>query len=168
MRHAKSSWDDPQIADAARPLSPRGRATAAAMRTAMQGLGLAPDLVLVSPAKRTMETLELLEPWEETPLVERLDALYLATHAQLLSLLHGVAETVRSVLLVGHNPGLHELGSALAAASGGSEAAHQLAEGFPTGALAEFSFIGPWRSLSPSATSLTRFLTPRDLAGAPL
>src|SRR5205823_5894177 len=81
---------------------------------AMQSLGLVPDLVLVSPARRALETLAGLEPWDETPLIEPLESLYLATAPQLLEALQGVNETVRSVLLIGHNPGMHELGTTLA------------------------------------------------------
>ena len=79
------------------------------MRTAMQDLGLTPDVVLVSPSRRTPETLAALEPWDDTPLVEQLETLYLATAPQLLAILRGVNETVRSVMLIGHNPGMHEL-----------------------------------------------------------
>ena len=93
MRHAKSSWDDPQLSDHDRPLNARGRAAASAMRTSMAELGLAPDIVLVSPSRRTLQTLEALEPWDETPLVDTLESLYLATLAQLLRALHGVPET---------------------------------------------------------------------------
>ena len=106
LRHAKSSWDDRDLSDHARPLNPRGRQAATAMRAAMINLGLSPDLVLVSTAKRTLQTLEALEPWSETPLVEPMDSLYLASAATLLSTIQAVAETVRSVLLVGHNPGI--------------------------------------------------------------
>src|SRR6516225_3794435 len=98
LRHAKSSWDNPKLPDHARPLDPRGREAAAAMRRAMRELGLAPDVVLVSSARRTLQTLEALEPWDDTPLIEPMDALYLASGAQLLAVLHGVAETARSVL----------------------------------------------------------------------
>jgi phosphohistidine phosphatase len=78
LRHAKSSRDEPNVSDQDRALAPRGRRDAALMRTAMQDLGLTPDLVLVSTARRTMQTLEVLEPWTETPLIEPLDQLYLA------------------------------------------------------------------------------------------
>ena len=84
------------------------------MRQAIRELGLVPDLVLVSPARRTLQTLEALEPWDETPLVEPTEALYLGTATQLLTVLHGVPDVVRSVLLIGHNPGLHELAVMLA------------------------------------------------------
>ena len=70
--------------DRDRPLNARGRRAAAAMRQAMRDLGLSPDVVLVSTARRTMETLEALEPWDDTPLVEPMDSLYLANPMQLI------------------------------------------------------------------------------------
>ena len=169
LRHAKSSWDDPKLPDRDRPLNPRGRRAAATMRRAMRELGLSPDLVLVSPARRTMETLEALEPWDETPLIEPIEPLYLASAAQLLTVLHGVGEVVRSVLLIGHNPGLHELAQQLSGTNHrGSEveAAHRLAQGFPTGALAEFAVPAAWWALDSGGARLLRFLTPRELEAA--
>ena len=166
MRHAKSSWDDPRLSDHARPLNARGRQAAAAMRRAMHELGLAPDVVLVSSARRTLQTMEALEPWEDTPLIEPMDALYLASAPQMLQVLRGVAETARSVLLVGHNPGLHELAMLLVgpqAMAPGTPSTRRLAEGYPTGALAEFTVAGSWRSLGEGGGRLLRFLCPRDL-----
>lgn len=165
LRHAKSSWDDPKLPDRERPLNARGHRAAAVMRHAMQELGLVPDLVLVSPARRTLQTLEALEPWNETPLIEPIEALYLATAAQLLAALHGVPDIVRSVLLIGHNPGMHELALMLTGPPGtapASDAARRLAAGFPTGALAEFTIPAPWWGLEPNGGRLLRFLTPRQ------
>jgi phosphohistidine phosphatase len=166
LRHAKSSWDDPRLSDHARPLNARGRRAAAAMGDAMRDLGLAPDIVLVSSARRTLQTLEALGPLDASPLVEPMDSLYLAPWGGLLDQLRGVRETVRSVLLIGHNPGLHELAMALAgpvAMAGGSPMARRLAEGYPTGALAEFTIALPWRLLEAGGGRLLRFLTPADL-----
>ncbi len=143
------------------------------MRQAMRELGLAPDVVLLSSSRRTVETLEALEPWDDTPLIEPTDSLYLANPVQLLATLHDVAETVRSVLLIGHNPGMHELALDLAGpvpVGAGGAARHALADGFPTGALAEFVVAGPWRDLREGGGRLVRFLTPRMLeqvAGGP-
>lgn len=169
LRHAKSSKDDPKLPDRERPLNPRGRRAAAAMRAAIRELGLVPDLVLVSPARRTMETLRALEPWDETPLVEPVEALYLGSSTQLLIVLRGVADMVRSVLLIGHNPGLHELALALLGPpeqASASDAAHRLAAGFPTAALAEFTIPTPWCGLEPGDGRLMRFLTPREVEAA--
>lgn len=168
MRHAKSLWDDPKLSDHARPLNARGRASVIAMRATMRELGLSPDLVLVSSARRTLQTLEALGPWDDTPLIEPMDALYLASSVIMLDVLHNVAETVRSVLVIGHNPGLHEIAMILIGAN--AFTSHQndrmlahLAEGYPTGALAEFSVAGSWRALGEGGGRMIRFLTPRDL-----
>jgi len=166
LRHAKSSWDDKKVSDARRPLSERGREAAAAMTAAMRERGLVPDLVLVSPAQRTLETLAAFEPWEETPLIERMDELYLATAPQMLQVLHGVPETVRSVLLIGHNPGIHDLARTLNGARAMASSTpenRRLAERFPTAALAEFSIAGSWKRLGEGSGRLVRFLCPRDL-----
>jgi phosphohistidine phosphatase len=168
LRHAKSTWDDASMPDRDRPLNARGRRSAAVMRQAMRDLGLVPDVVLVSTARRTMQTLEALEPWDEMPLVEPMDSLYLATALQVGAALHGVAETVRSVLLIGHNPGLHDFAVGLAGPSiaSGGEAARALAAGYPTGALAEFVVAGSWWDLREGGGRLVRFLTPRTLEEA--
>jgi phosphohistidine phosphatase len=163
LRHAKSSWDDASLPDRERSLNKRGRRAAAAMREAIRGLGLAPDVILVSPARRTRETLEALEPWDDTPLVEPVDALYLATAAQLFGVVRDQSETIRSIMLIGHNPGMHEFGVSLAGRTSLSDATNRLLAGFPTGALAEFAIASPWRQLSAGGGQLVRFLTPRDL-----
>ncbi|CAA9210348.1 MAG: Phosphohistidine phosphatase SixA [uncultured Acetobacteraceae bacterium] len=167
LRHAKSSWDDPGLSDHARPLNARGRRAAAAIAGAMRDLRLSPDLVLVSSARRTLQTLEALTPFEDNALVEPMDALYLAPASALLEGVRKVPETVRSVLLIGHNPGLHEVALALAggeaAAAGSPGAAGRLAEGFPTAALAEFTVAAPWREVAEGGGRLVRFLSPRDL-----
>lgn len=164
LRHAKSSWEDAATPDRDRPLNARGRRSAAAMRQAMRGFGLTPDLILVSTAKRTLETMDALEPWDDTPLVEPMDDLYLASEARLLATLSTVTETVRTVLLIGHNPGLHALAAALADPRASAEKlVRAVRDGFPTGTLAEFSIAGPWSRLGAGSGRLIRFLTPRML-----
>ncbi|WP_135466415.1 SixA phosphatase family protein [Crenalkalicoccus roseus] len=166
LRHAKSSWDDPSLPDHARPLNTRGRRAALAMAQAMRELGLSADIVLVSSARRTLQTLDALRPLEAGTLVEPMDQLYLAPWQTLLSVVRGVPETARSLMLIGHNPGLHEFALALMGAAGLATAgpdARRLAESYPTGALAEFSIASPWRLLEPGGGRLVRFLAPRDL-----
>ena len=166
LRHAKSAWDDPAQSDHARPLNEAGRMAAQAMRRAMRELGLTPDVVLVSSARRTLQTLEALEPWDETPLVEPMDRLYLATAPQIIGVLRTVSETVRSVLVVAHNPGLHDVALTLTGAHEMSSNRHmtrKLAEGFPAGALAEFTVAASWRDIGEGGGRLVRFLSPKDL-----
>ncbi len=169
LRHAKSSWDDPRLSDHARPINARGRRAAQGMAGAMRELGLAPDIVLVSSARRTLQTLEALAPLEGSPLIEPMDDLYLATWPSLLGVLRGLPETARSVLLIGHNPGLHELAMALAGPATmaeGGPIAQRLAEGYPTAALTELAVALPWRLLEAGGGRLLRFLTPADLPSA--
>ena len=175
LRHAKSSWDDPALSDHARPLNARGRRAAAAMAQAMRDLGLMPDIVLVSSARRTLQTLESLTPFDDPALIEPMDALYLAPWRGILAAIQEVPETARSLLVIGHNPGLHELAMELAgigtaggtAPSGrGGATAQRLAEGYPTGALVEFSIASPWHLLEPGGGRLIRFIQPRDLLAA--
>jgi phosphohistidine phosphatase len=169
LRHAKSSWDDRELPDHERPLNPRGRRAAAAMRDAMERLGLAPDLVLLSTSVRTVQTLDALEPWADTPLVDRVEALYNASAATLLDTIRDVKETVRSVLVIAHNPGIHELAVTLVGPQALDESfanadIRRLTDGYPSGALTEFTINGPWHGLGQGGGRLVRFLCPRDFA----
>lgn len=169
LRHAKSSWDDPRLPDHARPINARGRRNAIAMGAAMRELGLAPDIVLVSSARRTLQTLEAIQPLEGSPLIEPMDALYLAPWQGLLDVLRGLRETARSVLVIGHNPGLHDLAMALVGPAGmaaGGPMAERLAQSYPTATLTELSLALPWRMLEPGGARLIRFLTPAELPAA--
>ncbi|MBP0466486.1 histidine phosphatase family protein [Roseomonas sp. PWR1] len=168
LRHAKSSWDDPSLADHARPLNARGRRAAQAMSAAMRDLGLSPDVVLVSSARRTLQTLEAISPFADSPLVEPMDDLYLAPWPRLMDTLRRVPETARSVMVIGHNPGLQDLALALIGGAGmaGSASARRIAEGFPTCALAEFAVASPWHDIAEGGGRLVRFLAPADLPEA--
>jgi len=136
------------------------------MRRMMLSKGLVPDLVISSDARRTLETLKALEPWDEPPVIDTSEKLYLASAAQMLEVLRKVVPTIRSVLLIGHNPGLQELAVLLVgnhpkAARGKHE--RRLAESYPTGAFAEFALTTPWSGIAEGSGQLTRFVSPRDL-----
>ena len=167
LRHAKSAWDDPEQKDHARPLNRRGKLSARVMAAEMARLGLVPDVVLVSSARRTLQTMEALQPFEGSPIVTISDALYLAPWSVLMGMLNKVPETVRSVLLIGHNPGLHELAlNLLAPGTAASPMLFRLRDGYPTGALAEFAVAAPWAGLTDGGGRLMGFTAPRDLPGA--
>lgn len=164
LRHAKTMAETPGLPDQGRPLMARGRRDALAMGRALHAFGLQPDLVLVSSARRTQETLECLEPWPETPLIETVEGLYLATAPEILGFLNEIPETVRSVLVIGHNPGLRECALLLAAPGSGTETGQRaLAEGLPTTTLVEFGFGNAWAHLAGGRARLMRVLSPRDL-----
>src|ERR1700735_4487023 len=148
------------------PLTDSGNAAAANIGRAMRQAGLAPDVVLVSPALRTQQTFAALEAagvWEEWPNVEPLPALYMASPQQMRDILRDLPETVRSAMIIGHNPGLHELARKLAGTAERPEHA-RLAEGYPTATLTEFLVATPWRKIGANAANLQRFLAAKDLA----
>ncbi|MDI9848480.1 histidine phosphatase family protein [Rhodoblastus sp. 17X3] len=166
LRHAKSSWKDLSLPDHDRPLNKRGRKAAAAMRRLVRSERISPDLICVSSALRTQQTLEALQPWEEPPEIKVEEALYLAPAPQLLERLRKIPDSTRAVLVIGHNPGLQEL--ALLLVGGNDHLAEdalrrRLAESFPTGALAEFALDCSWARIGRGAGRLTRFVTPREL-----
>ena len=166
LRHAKSSWDDPQLSDHARPLNLRGRQAAAVMAKEIKRLGLRPDLVLVSSARRTLQTLAALDPWDTPPRTEPMDALYLAPKTDLLDIVRAATPEARCIMLVGHNPGLHELATLLAGDDAGDPQAQRLGSFYPSGALSEFAVEPPWHDLGSAGVRLTRFLLPSDLTEA--
>jgi phosphohistidine phosphatase len=155
LRHAKSSWEDPGLADHDRPLSPRGRRAARAIRGYLRKHEIPITLVLCSSARRTRETVELVDPGGE---VQIEDGLYGASADDLLERIRQLPEQEGVVMLVGHNPSMHEL--ALGLAKHPQELAGRT---YPTGGLAWFSFSGSWRSLAPGQAELTEFVTPREL-----
>lgn len=162
LRHAKSSWDDPGLDDFDRPLNARGQAAAQRMGREIRALALEFDLALVSPARRAAETFELVGreldvEWRFEP------RLYLASPAEMLGMVSEVADAVTRLLLVGHNPGTHELALRLIEGDP-SPAARLLDAKFPTGALAEIALpVERWEDAGDSRGSLTRFVRPRDL-----
>ncbi|MCC6468069.1 MAG: histidine phosphatase family protein [Alphaproteobacteria bacterium] len=165
MRHAKSSWDDAAPDDRGRDLSARGRAAADRMGAFCGAERIAPALVLCSTARRARETLARLVPHlPGSRRIEFEDGLYLAGAAELVRRLRRVEDPVRSVMLVGHNPGLQELAATLCA-SGDEAALARLRGKYPTGALAEITLpIEHWRQLEIDTGMLVRFVAPRDLA----
>jgi phosphohistidine phosphatase len=164
LRHAKSSRDDLSIPDHERPLSKRGRKAPEAMRHFMRSEDLIPDLVLVSPARRTMETLAALQPWDKPPPIEAKEELYLATAPGMLQLLRNISDRVRSILLIGHNPGLQDLAVLLVGAHTKAGAVKRaLVKAYPTCTLAEFALTVPWSDIGEGSGKLTRFVTPREL-----
>jgi phosphohistidine phosphatase len=160
LRHAKSSWADPGLADRERPLAPRGRRDAKRIAKHLRRLGSSPELVLCSPAVRTRETLELIPPALDASTVVFEEDLYAASADALLARIRRVPDGVASVMVIGHNPGLHQL--ALALASVGDELGRLEAK-FPTAALATVDVPKPWSRLEPGDAALTAYVVPKQL-----
>ena len=162
LRHAKSGWEE-GVEDNERPLSRRGREAARRVGESLPSALEAIDLVLCSTAVRTRETAELVLAGIATPpriLYE--EVLYLAAAAALLRRLSQLDESVGAVMVIGHNPGLHELALALAAPD--SPRYRALAAGkFPTTARASFAIVQPWVGLGRSRHKLTQYVTAKSL-----
>jgi phosphohistidine phosphatase len=165
LRHAKAVPEG-KGPDHDRVLTDAGRGAATAIALAMRKAGLAPEVVLVSTAARTQGTLEQLEAanlWEEWPNIDAMPALYMASAGQIREILRELPETVRSAMVIGHNPGLHECALSLAGPAPGTPERKRLAEGFPTAAMAEFLVTTPWHRIGPGNATLQRLLVPKDL-----
>jgi len=161
LRHAKSSHDDPSLADHDRPLASRGERAAAAMAGAMRERELAPTLVLCSSAVRARQTLDAVVPaLAPAPDVRIESELYEASARGLMERLRRIADEVPSAMLIGHNPSIERLALDLAA---NGPALGDLARKYPTGALAVLGFDASWAELDADGARLTAFVKPRDL-----
>jgi phosphohistidine phosphatase len=166
LRHGKAVRGTAGTSDHDRALTPDGRRMVAAMGAAMRRAGLTPDVILVSAALRTQQTLDALEPWEDRPNIETMPGLYMAGALQIRDILRELPETVRSVLVIGHNPGIQELAQMLAGEAGldpAKPALARLANEYPTAALTEFLITTPWHKIGTPCATLERFLLPADL-----
>lgn len=168
LRHAKSAWDDPELDDFARPLSPRGKKACRLLARHMAERNISPGLVLCSPATRTRQTWERLQKRLSGGAPDRIQArfdpsLYLAEPAALLALTRAAPTDCRELMLIGHNPGLEEFATSLSGSAAG-DALDRLAEKFPTGGLAEIVFPAKaWAQVAPKAGFLASFVVPAQL-----
>ena len=161
LRHAKSSWDQPDLADHDRPLARRGRRAATALREHLRGLAEAPPFVVCSSATRTVETLQLIRsalPADTSVAIEA--GLYGADVDELLVRVRSLPPTAEGVLLVGHNPGIGDL-AVMLAGHGDRTALAAMTAKFPTAALARLSIDQPWSAVVAGAATLDEFWTPR-------
>jgi phosphohistidine phosphatase len=167
LRHAKSDWSGPGLGDHERALNRRGRDAAPKIAAYLAEAGLVPDLIVCSTAKRTRQTLQLLEPaFATAPQTRFEERLYLAESKAIVGLVHELPRTVRCAMFVGHNPGMHETALALVG-SGDLEQYQRLQSKFPTAALAVIDFPGnDWTDIRPRRGRLERFVTPKLLAEA--
>ena len=166
LRHAKTERAAPSERDRDRKLIKRGRADAPVVGTYMAHHGLVPDLALVSPAVRAQETWTLVAAgFRKTPRMLTDDRIYPGNPQKLLDLI-AEPRKARKILVVGHNPSLHELALQLIA-SGDVEAREQLREKLPTSGLVVIDLpIDDWPLAHPHAARLERFVTPRLIAAA--
>ena len=150
LRHAKSERDSTD-GDFERSLNKRGRTDADRMGQEIRHLGLHFDLVLASPARRVVETVEgvgrLAPQFDER--------IYNASVGQLLDIVRSTDDKIGGLMLVGHNPGFERLAARLT---------DNKVEDFPTAALVEIELpIEHWRDVADRSGRLIRFVKPKDL-----
>ena len=164
LRHAKSSRKSAHPIDFDRPLAPRGITAVPRMGREITRRGWLPDLALVSAARRTMQSWELISAaLPRQPKVKYSETLYEAPVEALLAELRQIPDDVESVLLLGHNPGLQELAIGIAGPGSDQHSLSMMKEKLPTAALARFAFEGSWSELQQQSARLTEFVRPRDL-----
>jgi phosphohistidine phosphatase len=160
LRHAKSDW--PDVADHERPLAKRGRRDAPAAGRWLAESGLYPDAVICSTALRARETWALAatglsETGAEPPPARFEPRVYEASALGLLMLVREFDPAWRTVLVVGHNPGLAELTAGLA---GDDEP-----RAFPTAFAAVLALPGEWAEAEPGTARLLEFSVPATRRG---
>lgn len=164
LRHAKSSWSMPGLADFDRPLAPRGTEAAPRMGRFMADSAILPDLVVCSSAARTRQTLALvLTALPAKPEVSYSDRLYGASPRQMLELVRALPTSSAHAMLVAHNPAIQEFAVALCG-EGEAGAIDRLHHKFPTAALAVVDFDLSWEEVAPDNGRLRLFMVPRDLS----
>lgn len=163
LRHAKSGYPD-GVADHDRPLAKRGRRDAPVTSRWLAEKGYIPDAVVCSTALRARETWELAAAGlaeaapGAAPPVRFESRVYEATVLGLLMLIREFPEDRRTVMIVGHNPGLAEL------AVGLTDPPPPPPSGFPTAAVAVLGLPGPWADTAPAHARLLAFAAPADMA----
>lgn len=156
MRHAKSSWDDPDLKDHDRPLNKRGRRGATAMGQLIAREAFPIEQILCSTSVRTRETIDrVFRELTQRPKVEYRSELYCASANQIVEVLRHIEQDPQYLMVIAHNPGLEDL---LAQLTG--ELQH-----FPTAALALIELpIERWDELDHESKGQMKHLwRPRDL-----
>ena len=163
MRHAKSAWENAELPDSERPLSPRGQKAAPLMGKKLKTAGYRPDVVLCSTAKRARETLDLMaDSLPKKARIEHVKALYMAVPREMVDLVAKVPDSAETVMLVGHNPGMGSLAGWLAG-EGDSETLSKIRRKVPTAGIAVITFdVAHWSEVVGESGTLAAFLRPRD------
>jgi phosphohistidine phosphatase len=155
VRHAKSSWDFPQLTDFDRPLNKRGKRDAPFMGELLKDMGISPDIIFASPAKRAFSTARLLAEKIGYPLnsIQTNMGLY---HADLNYILQYISQqpgTFESIMLVGHNPEFSELAGLLSGTD---------IDNIPTSGIAGIEFdIESWAKIKDTKGKLLFFEYPK-------
>jgi phosphohistidine phosphatase len=164
LRHAKSSWDDSGLDDLNRPLNERGWKSARRMGRELKHRGVHFDFVLASTAARVRETIVAIQEKYDFGAPIRFEpSIYLATEETLLSLIQALPDTIGTVLIIGHNPGLERLTVELT--HDDEHGLRQRVAGkFPTAAFAAIELPAEkWADVTPGSGEVAELIVPKDL-----
>lgn len=160
VRHAKSSWDDPSLADRDRPLSERGLSSAPDMGRRLAVQGHKPDLVISSPARRALATAKKLAKeigYRESKVITD-EHLYFSGTRSMVDLLEKLDDKHKKVMLVGHNPAMTSLLNILCDTQ---------VDNMPTCAVAVIEFdMESWSELTMSDGELMDYDFPKGSSGS--
>lgn len=154
LRHAKSSWDNPDWSDFERPLNERGLRTAPFMGALMVKNNFTPEIVISSPATRAKQTAELvIKEMKSEADINFDERIYEASPRQLLEVASDIHDAYNLAMLVGHNPGFENLVRIL---TGNIES-------MPTAALAVVDLeIDSWKEINAETGSLRKIIRPKE------
>lgn len=162
LRHAAAEFSGGQ--DHNRPLSTTGRAQARAQGVHMLAASLVPQSVICSSALRTRTTLDLLlDQWGKHAAkidIEITDDIYQASATQVLTRAQSLPNSIHRALVLGHEPTMSMLASALAGPDSDPGAVHLARVGFMTGGLGILDFAADWQDLAPGAAQLRALVPP--------
>jgi phosphohistidine phosphatase len=156
-RHAKSSWKSSVAGDFERPLNKRGLKAVPLMGGRLRGRGCALDLLCSSPARRAEQTARMLAAAVGFPVtaIRYEPVIYAAEVETLIALVRALEEEFSTVMLIGHNPGLSELGAWLCAAA---------PDWLPTCGLLELELpVARWDRVEPGCARLLEYDFPKNL-----
>lgn len=154
-RHAKSSWEYPELTDFERPLNARGHRDAEFMAKVLAQQKLRPDTIVTSPAARALTTARMIAAGISYPLEELLvtERLYDASSREILRVAETLPESVSVAMLFGHNPGMTWLANQLGAPQ---------VDNIPTCGIVRFdSTAEQWSQLTPANTRFAAFEFPK-------
>lgn len=154
LRHGQAQNAAPSASDFDRPLTDLGKHDAENAGNILAQIPLLPDYILCSPTRRTRETLaEVQKTFQSAPQVEYAEKIYHAYDRDLLSLIASCNEEVKNLLLIGHNPALHQL-AFLLAQRGEQKLLDKLSVQFPPCTLVVLSFFGEWNGIDSAEAEL--------------
>ena len=162
VRHAKSSWEEPECDDFDRPLNKRGCRDASKMAVAAAKMGCQPQHIVTSSSKRTLETLKLFIDAGafKGAKVTSTESIYEASTGELLDIIAGQPNHFKSLAMVGHNPGLTDLTEALSGVN---------LRNLPTcGLVTLATTVDSWTEIRASDFKLLLLLTPKGIANSQL